>query len=63
MFFFQSLRARIIIFLISAGVFAYMVNQNLKFLGKIDTFTWIFGVVVLLNTVNLYMAWKRSKTD
>lgn len=61
MMFFQSLPARIVIFLISIGVFGYMSNENLKIHGKIDTFTWIFGIVVLLNTYNLYLAWKRSK--
>lgn len=60
--FLKSLPARAILFLISIGLFAFMANENIKINGKIDTFTWLFLIIVALNTFNLYLAWKRSKS-
>lgn len=61
--FLQTLPARAIIFIISIALFAVMVNNDIKAQGKIGVLTYLFGVIVILNTVNLYMAWKRNKEN
>ncbi len=61
--FLQSVPARIITLIISICLFAYLVNENITNTGSISLLTWLFGGVVILNSFNLYVAWKKTKND